>query len=116
MVRRAPHCHGGGNFTGYEKMKEIIAERKLILEDEIAKTRHSVGRTVLVQLGKPEKSTQPPFDFRCAVRILGIGDEKVRYAQGVDAFQALQLGLELIAIELSLKLNPRYHNRLRWEG
>jgi hypothetical protein len=38
----------------------------------------------------------------------------VKYLGGVDAFQALELALGLIAIELSA-LNKEHNGQLRWE-
>jgi hypothetical protein len=52
----------------------------------------------------------------CPHQILGVGDERVRSATGVDAFQALQLAMEMIGSELYFSLNRKFDGKLRWEG
>jgi len=52
----------------------------------------------------------------CPYQILGTGDEKVRYAGGVDAVQALQLAMEKIGAELYFKLDRQLGGKLRWEA
>jgi len=52
----------------------------------------------------------------CPYQILGIGDERVRCAGGVDAVQALQLAMEMIGSELYFKLNRQHDGKLRWEA
>jgi hypothetical protein len=47
-------------------------------------------------------------------QIKGAGDEKVRYACGVDLFQALHLALSTLAVELEV-LNRGLGGKLRWE-
>jgi hypothetical protein len=91
--------------------EDIIAERHLYLEGE-------PGCTIRVLLGKPHtrlNASNNELTF-CPYQILGIGDEKVRAAGGVDAIQALQLAMEMIGSELYFKLNRRHNNGLRWEG
>jgi len=93
-----------------ENIQEIVAERYLHLEDQ-------ADSSVRVILGKPRTDPIAPSDHvLCPYQILGIGDEKVRSASGVDAFQALQLAMEMIGAELYFKLNRQYGGKLRWEG
>jgi hypothetical protein len=93
-----------------EKLDEIIAIRRLYLEGK-------PELVIQVVLGKPQASPSPSIDgFICPYQILGIGDQKVRGAGGVDAFQALQLAMEMIGWELYIKLNPRHDGKLRWEA
>ena len=87
---------------------EIIGSRKY----EIA-TTDGTGEVILY-LGKPQ-----PFPdssgFFCPLQILGVGDEKVRYAGGVDGIQALQLALRMAGSLLDT-LAPDVRGKLRWEG
>jgi len=94
-----------------EKIDEIIATRSLYLEG-------APDIAIQVVLGKPQSVPGSPDDdlMLCPYQILGIGDQKVRCAGGVDAFQALQLAMEMIGSELYIKLNPRHDDQLRWDG
>ena len=91
-----------------ESVGEVIATRSLLLlRDGTAKAE------VTVVLGKPQAG-QDQQEFYCPYQIRGAGDEKVRAAHGVDAFQALQLALSILAVELDV-LNKELGGRLRWE-
>jgi hypothetical protein len=72
----------------------IIAERRLRV----------TGRPELdvrVRLGTPRPLTDAPYgDYYCPYQIVGVGNEKVRYAGGVDAIQALELALHILPTEL----------------
>ena len=84
----------------------IVAERILTVEGT-----PSVQITVL--MGAPRIGAENG-DYVCPVQILGIGDEKVWGVYGVDAFQAMQLGLEIIGVELYVKLNRKLDGKIRW--
>ena len=79
---------------------------------------HFVGedtaKEIQVRIGKP-----CPFpdgkDFYCPYQITGVGDGNVQYAGGIDAVQALQLAMRMIACDLGL-LNKSCGGKLRWEG
>jgi len=92
------------------KLGEVIASRRLFVADEKARTLE-----VTVKLGKP-KSFPGSSDYYCPYQITGLGNERVRYAGGVDAVQAVQLAMQMIGADLYLVLNPTVGNRLRWEG
>ena len=64
-----------------------------------ARDRRSAGPEGEVLLFKPE-----PFgaDYRCGYQIVGIGDEKIHSAVGVDAFQALRLALGILPTQLAV--------------
>ena len=72
----------------------IIAERRLRV----------TGRPELdvsVRLGIPQPIPGAPYgDYYCPYQIVGVGNEKVRYAGGVDAVQALELALHILPTEL----------------
>jgi len=89
----------------------VIAKRQLELQSD--------GKLlfVTVLMGAPQEVIEDGNTHSfCPIQIIGIGDEKVRAAWGVDAFQALQLGLQLIGVELYVKLNPKVNHGIRWNG
>ena len=71
----------------------VVAARRLQLPG-------APGRTVHVRLGVPRR-LGGGWDWGCPVEISGLGGLRLRYIFGVDAFQALQLGLSYIAIRLA---------------
>jgi hypothetical protein len=92
-----------------ENVGEAIATRRLQFLGE-------PGREVLISLGRPRPSPDSPEsgEYFCPFQITGAGDERVRYAAGVDGFQALELALKLIGSVL-YRLNSQAGGRLRWE-
>jgi len=88
---------------------EVIAERKLLLRGDAASDRE-----VVVLLGKPL-----PFpdsnDYYCPYQIKGIGEEKVKYLGGVDAFQAIGFAMQALGAELQV-LNEKASGKLYWDG
>jgi hypothetical protein len=71
-----------------------IAERRLRVSD-------SPNRAIWVRLGAPRPFPDDPLsNYYCPYQITGVGDERVRYAGGVDALQALELALHLLPTEL----------------
>jgi hypothetical protein len=93
-----------------KEIGDVVAVRRLHLEGEEPNTTQ-----ILVELGRPAKF--PEFsDFYCPYRISGAGEEKLFYAGGVDGIQAIQLALCMIGAYLYESVNPRFGNRLRWEG
>ena len=78
------------------ELGQVIAERRLRLSD-------SPGREVWVRLGLPRPFPDAPFgDYYCPYQIVGIGDERVRHAGGVDGLQALELALLVLPTELNV--------------
>ena len=49
-----------------------------------------------VRVGAPVPDPRVGGDWMCPGQVLGLGDEKVRAAHGVDAIQALQLCLHML--------------------
>ena len=91
-----------------DSLGEVIATRSLtLLENQAPPTE------VLVSLGKPQP-TPGHSDYYCPYQIKGAGSEKVKHSCGVDPFQALQLALSTLAVELEV-LNKELGGRLRWE-
>ena len=85
---------------------ETIAVRKLTLVDQ-----EGPGREVLALLGKP-KQLPDHSDYYCPYQIKGAGDEKVSYSSGIDAFQALQLAIGTLGVELEV-LNKELRGKLQ---
>ncbi|QEX16474.1 hypothetical protein FRZ44_17680 [Hypericibacter terrae] len=54
---------------------------------------------VVIQVGCPEKRPNG-HDYYCAYRVLGLGNDRVRSASGVDQMQALLLALRKMGAEL----------------
>jgi hypothetical protein len=78
---------GGGYYEGMivEDIAEIIAERGLASGREWRKSKD-----VIVRLGKPQPHPGGS-GFFSPFELIGLGQRKVRYASGIDAFQSLQL-------------------------
>ena len=92
-----------------KEIGELIAVRRLFVQEQ-----DGSNREVLVKFGKPV-----PFpgseDYYCPFQIVGIGSERVRYAGGVDAVQAIQLVMVALGAEL-FHLNKHCKGRLHWEA
>ena len=71
----------------------VVATRQLRVPGE-------PKRTVTVRIGLPRR-LRGGWDWGCPVEITGLDAPRIRYVFGVDAFQALQLGLDYIAIRTS---------------
>ncbi len=82
---------------------DVIAERRLWL-----KNTPRPGIRIVIFKPVPDG----PEDYRCPYQIEGIGDEKVRYAVGVDAVQALELVIKVLPAELEALRQE--HSDLRW--
>lgn len=90
-----------------DSLGEIIAERKLnIVGDE--------HRKLIVKIGKPQ-TFPDSLDYYCPYQIIGLGKEKIRYAGGIDAVQALILALKMIGADLYTS-KESVEGKLRWEG
>jgi hypothetical protein len=83
---------------------QVIGTRDLDLDGKRAAT---------VIVGAPQK--HPEGDYFCAYQITGIGDERIRYAMGIDGLQALQLALKKIGTDLYTSPEAR-GGRLLWFG
>jgi len=81
------------------KVPRISVPRKLGRAIAVRRLRvpgHS-ARAVIIRIGAPRR-LGAGWDWGCPVEISGLGAPRLRYVFGVDAFQALQLGLDYIAI------------------
>jgi hypothetical protein len=88
---------------------EIIAERKLVLRGD-----SGPDREVFVLLGKPQLFSDST-DYFCPYQIKGIGEEKIKYMGGVDAFQAISCVLQALGAELQV-LNQKESGKLSWDA
>jgi hypothetical protein len=68
--------------------------------------------SVAVLIGEPAKDAD---DHYCPYQIRGIGDERVRYAMGSDAAQALVLALQKVGAELYTSKEAQA-KELTWNG
>ena len=91
-----------------DSIGEVIAERALSLT-------HDDGRSkqVVVLLGRPRRLPDHP-DYYCPYQIKGLGPERIRYACGIDLFQALMLALSSLAADLEA-LGRESGGRLHWD-
>lgn len=80
----------------------VIASRTLRARTQLDRVTVSIGAPKPYPDGK---------DFYCPFRIEGLGDDRVKYAGGVDSIQALQLAMQRIGVELYA--SPRAPD-LRW--
>jgi hypothetical protein len=88
------------------QLTDVIAERTLGL----VKPGHEAVTDVRVRVGRP--FSDPQGDWICPVQIIGIGDEEVAEIYGIDAIQALILGLQIIGTQLAAA--ARSGLDLRW--
>ncbi len=87
----------------FDKIDQILGGRDLEISD---------GRKVTITIGIPQKHGD---DFLCPYKIVGIGEERVQHAIGIDALQALQLTLKKIGADLYTSDEARA-GMLSWEG
>lgn len=83
----------------------VIAQRELSL---------STKAIVTVVIGKPEPFPDGNGCY-CPYQIIGLGDQKVRYAGGEDAAQALMLTLQTIGAVLYASHEAK-SGLLTWNG
>ncbi len=87
---------------------KVLAERILDLSTSEG------DRQVRVLIGKPQPIPKS-VDFFCPYQVVGLSDETVRYAEGVDAAQAIYLALEAVGTYLAATQEAR-SGRLTWYG
>ncbi len=92
------------------KLSVIVAERKLKFRGTAGKTK-----TIKVFLGKPVKAPNTHGDMCCPLKIVGIGDDSVKGAFGVDAVQALIMALWKIQVDLD-GFAKRQKGTIEWVG
>ncbi|HEY0016553.1 MAG TPA: hypothetical protein VGC13_09555 [Longimicrobium sp.] len=83
---------------------DVIAERELEVDGAAG---------AVVRIGRPTPDPAEGGDWRCPFQIVGLGDEAVHEAFGIDAVQALQLCLQMIDIHLA---SARGAREITWLG
>jgi hypothetical protein len=91
-----------------DNLGEVIATRTLLVHHD-----QGAPSEVVILLGKPQQLPDHT-DYYCPYQIKGIGAERVKYACGIDTFQALLLALSTLGVELEV-LNKDLGGKLRWE-
>jgi hypothetical protein len=100
-------------------MVNLIAVKIEELGDVIANRRYTVSNIespheIVVAIGRP-RMFPDSTDFFTPYQIRGIGDEKIRYAGGIDAVQSLQLSMTMIGADLYAH-SELLKEKLIWEG
>jgi hypothetical protein len=78
------------------------------------KLSHPISTDVTIAIGKPQTFPDSQ-DYYCSFQMMGLGDEKVNWAGGIDEVQALLLALEQIGIRLS-ETEEYKQGHLSWIG
>jgi hypothetical protein len=91
------------------ELGSVIARRELYVEGE-------PERTITVLMGQPQTMPELPGEYYCPLQVLGAGDESVRRAYGIDAFEAIQNGLMMLASVLYRQISRELGGRLRWRA
>src|SRR5919198_293700 len=92
-------------------MTRVIAQRDLVLDV------HGKRRRVRVRIGGPirEVDTARGRDWRCPIRVSGVGKNRKDRGLGVDSLQALVHALKLVEQEIT-ELEKRTSGRFLWFG
>jgi hypothetical protein len=89
---------------------QAIAERRF-------KLRGPASRDVVVRIGLPEPDGP---EARCPFQVIGLSNDSVRYAIGVDSFQALNLAFVGVrnSVKNDLRVLSAFHKKttLTWQG
>jgi hypothetical protein len=88
---------------------DVIAVRELRLKEQ-----GKPDRKIQVLAGKP-RVFNDSGGWCCPFQIVGIGEEKIKYAAGVDAMQTLQLVMTMIGATLQY-YSKQSGGQLWWEG
>lgn len=93
------------------RLGTIVAERELDLQVSPRKKAK-----VLVRIGKPKPDGKITDDWYCPIQILGLGEERVKAAYGIDAVQALEMAFLMISADLTLYFQRLHPGKLTWLG
>ncbi|TQM81217.1 hypothetical protein FHX81_3579 [Saccharothrix saharensis] len=97
-------------MTAYE-LGPVVAERRV---DRVAPDGSRAP--VVVRFGRPHPDPlSPNGDWCCPHQVLGLGDEAVGAAFGVDSLQALLLSVHRVRLELAARAE-RASVKLDWLG
>lgn len=84
----------------------VIAIRELAVS--------GLEKKVIVKIGAPRKIDNSD-DYYCPYQIVGLGNETVKRAGGVDAIQAISLAFGMIGADLYSSPEGRAQ-RIKWHG
>jgi len=73
------------------------------------------GKKITVTIGIPEMFPDGGDDYYCPYQIIGIGNERVRYAGGIDSVQSLELAFKMIGTDLYTSAEAQA-GELNWAG
>jgi hypothetical protein len=99
------------------ELSVVIAERTFPLF-----RRDGSAVRVTVRLGRPFQE-QTLGDYRCPVKVVGIGDGRIRASWGEDPFVALQYAIDLAGLildkfvqreDLEIRFRPGNPDRTGW--
>lgn len=90
-----------------DSLGDVVLTRKLFVGGE-----HK--REVVIKIGKPIE-LEGNGDYYCPYQVVGIENDKIKYAIGIDGVQAMQLTLSRIGADLYTSEEGRKGN-LRWIG
>lgn len=93
------------------RLGAVIAERELDLKISSRKKAK-----VIVRIGKPKPDGKITADWYCPIQILGIGEDKVKSAFGIDSVQALEQAFQMISAILTLFYQRHHPGKLTWLG
>jgi uncharacterized protein DUF6968 len=79
-----------------------------------AQSPDGASTPVFVRFGRPEPDPTPGGDWQCPFQIVGIGEDAVQFAFGVDAVQALQLAFVAVGARLFAAQDPQ--RTITWLG
>lgn len=85
---------------------EAIAHRAIVLR------RGAEQSEIRISIGRPEKDGR---DWRCAVRIEGLGPAMEHVARGVDSVQALLLAIAMVTVQLESRVREA-GGTIEWLG
>lgn len=88
----------------------IVAKRRFLVTSSTGEETEA-----RLEFGIPYSFSSTGEDFRCEFRVIGIGDEKTRYGDGVDSLQALQLAMNIASAYLEGLVHSQKLN-IRWEA
>lgn len=86
---------------------DVVTNRSLSIIGDAVKT-------IEIKIGKPQK-LEDHSDYYCPYQIIGMGNDRIKYAIGIDGIQALQLTLSRIGTDLYTSEEGKKGN-LRWIG
>lgn len=92
-----------------DTLGKVIAERSFLINSP-----NMPDKEIRLKIGMPRRFPDSS-DYFVPFVILGLGSERIRYAAGVDAVQALQLVMPMIRTILEVA-NEKLDGNMFWAG